>query len=121
VLFPGCGFVVGDLACYDALCRTLANESGCRVISVDYRLAPEHPFPAAVEDGFATLQWLEDYATELCVDANNIAVAGDSAGGNLAAVMCQKAKANSGSPNICFQLLFYRALRLDVTVQSGGA
>src|SRR5438105_335443 len=121
VFFHGGGFVLGDLDCYDALCRTLANESCCRVISVDYRLAPEHPFPAAVEDGFATLQWLEDHATELCVDANSIAVAGDSAGGNLAAVMCQKAKANSGSPNICFQLLFYPALRLDVTEQNDSA
>ena len=92
IYFHGGGFVLGDLDCYDALCRTLANESGCRVISVDYRLAPEHSFPAAVDDCFAVVQWVENHAPELLVDANRIAVAGDSAGGNLAAVVCQKAK-----------------------------
>jgi acetyl esterase len=119
IYFHGGGFVLGDLDCYDALCRTLANESSCRVISVDYRLAPEHPFPAAVEDGFAAVQWVEDHAAELCVDANQIAVAGDSAGGNIAAVVCQLAKSNRGAPNIGFQLLIYPALRLDVAVQNG--
>jgi acetyl esterase len=112
IYFHGGGFVLGDLDSYDALCRTLANESGCRVISVDYRLAPEHPFPAAVEDGFAALQWIESHAADLPVDANRIAVAGDSAGGNLAAVVCQKAKENRSSPEIAFQILIYPALRL---------
>src|SRR5438105_9838328 len=121
VFFHGGGFVLGDLDCYDALCRTLANESCCRVIAVDYRLAPEHPFPAAVEDCFAAVQWLEDHAAELCLDANRIAVAGDSAGGNLAAVMCQLAKARRGSPSIGFQLLIYPALRLDVAVNGEQA
>lgn len=120
VYFHGGGFVMGDLDSYDALCRTLANESGCRIIAVDYRLAPEHPFPAAVEDCFAAVQWLEDNAAELCIDANCIAVAGDSAGGNLAAVISQMAKANRGSPNIGFQLLIYPALRLHVDAGSGS-
>ena len=120
IYFHGGGFVLGDLDCYDALCRTLANESGCRVISVDYRLAPEHPFPAAVDDCFTAVRWVEDHAAELLVDANRIAVAGDSAGGNLAAVICQKAKENRNSPEIAFQLLIYPALRLAVDRQPTG-
>lgn len=106
VFFHGGGFVVGDLDCYDALCRTLANESGCRVISVDYRLAPEHAFPAAVEDCFAALTYVEKNAPDLGIDANRLAVGGDSAGGNLASVCCQLAKA-AGAPQIDFQLLIY--------------
>ncbi|NWH09437.1 MAG: alpha/beta hydrolase [Alphaproteobacteria bacterium] len=106
VYFHGGGFVIGNRDTHDALCRQLANESGFRVFSVDYRLAPEHPFPAAVEDAFAAVQWVETKAAELGIDPNSIAVAGDSAGGNLAAVVCQMAKAK-GAPNIGFQLLIY--------------
>jgi acetyl esterase len=109
VYFHGGGFVVGDLDCYEALCRTLANESGCRVISVDYRLAPEHRFPATVEYCFAALSWIEANALALAIDANRIAVAGDSAGGNLAAVMCLLSKDNRNVPNIDFQVLIYPA------------
>ena len=105
VYFHGGGFVMGDLDCYDGLCRALANESDCRIISVDYRLAPEHPFPAAVEDCFAAAAWIEENASDLGVDANRIAVAGDSAGANLAAVVCLLAKDNT--PAIAFQLLIY--------------
>jgi acetyl esterase len=76
----GGGFVVGDLDCYDGLCRTLANESGCRVISVDYRLAPEHPFPAAVDDAVAGYRALVE---ERKIAPGSIAIAGDSAGGGL--------------------------------------
>ena len=112
VYFHGGGFVVGDLDCYNGLCRTLANESGCRVVSVDYRLAPEHKFPAAVEDGFAALKWVGANAPDLSLDPNRIAVAGDSAGGNLAAVMCLLAKENKIKPPIAFQLLIYPATRV---------
>ena len=76
----------------DCLCRILANESGCRLVSVDYRLAPEHPFPAAVEDACAATAWIASHAAELAIDPNCLAVAGDSAGGTLAAVVCQSAK-----------------------------
>jgi acetyl esterase len=110
--FHGGGFVVGDLDCYDGLCRTLANESSCRVISVDYRLAPEFPFPAAVEDCFAAARWVEENASDLGVDANRLAVAGDSAGGNLAAVTCLLAR-DKGAPAIAFQLLIYPATKIS--------
>jgi acetyl esterase len=112
VYFHGGGFVFGDLDTHDALCRTLANESGCRVFSVKYRLAPEFPFPAAIDDGFAAVKWVEDHASDLEVDPNDIAVAGDSAGGNLAAVMCLLAKANKDSPHIAYQVLFYPSISL---------
>ena len=107
VYYHGGGFVLGDLDCYGTLCRMLANASGCRVAAVDYRLAPEHPFPAGVEDSFAALKWIEANAPKLGVDATRIAVAGDSAGANLAAVMCLLAKGAKGNPAIGFQLLIY--------------
>jgi acetyl esterase len=106
VYFHGGGFVLGDLDCYDSLCRTLANESGCRVISIDYRLAPEFAFPAAVDDAIAALNWVEANATGLGIDPNRIAVGGDSAGGNLAAVLTHLSRGKAG-PHIAFQLLIY--------------
>jgi acetyl esterase len=106
IYFHGGGFVLGDLDCYDSVCRALANESGCRVISVAYRLAPEHKFPAAVEDCLAAVKWVEAKAPNLGVDPNRIAVAGDSAGGNLAAVVTQLTK-GKGGPHIAYQLLIY--------------
>jgi acetyl esterase len=112
VYFHGGGFVMGDLETHDALCRTMTNTSGCRVFSVDYRLAPEFVFPAAIEDAFAAVKWIEENAVELGVDPNDIAVAGDSAGGNIAAVVCLLAKQNRDSPHIAFQLLFYPSIRL---------
>ena len=112
IYFHGGGFVMGDLDTHDALCRTLANESSCRVFSVDYRLAPEFPFPAAIDDGFAAMKWVEANAMALSIDPNGIAVAGDSAGGNLAAATCLLAKASKGAPHIAFQLLFYPSLKL---------
>jgi acetyl esterase len=117
VFIHGGGFVLGDLDCYDPLCRALANESGCRVIAVDYRLAPEHVFPAAVDDCFAALKWVEDNAAALGVDANRIAVAGDSAGGNLAAATVLLAK-QKGAPKLAFQLLIYPALSADMNSDS---
>ena len=106
VYFHGGGFVIGDLQTHDALCRQLANEARMRVVAVDYRLAPEHKFPAAADDCFAAVKWVEAQASTIGVDGNRIAVAGDSAGGNLAAVVCQMAKAHGG-PHIIYQVLIY--------------
>ncbi|HEY5347634.1 MAG TPA: alpha/beta hydrolase, partial [Rhizomicrobium sp.] len=105
VFFHGGGFVLGDLDTHDGLCRALCNESGCRTVSVDYRLAPEHPFPAAVEDSWAATQWVAQNAASLGIDAARLAVGGDSAGGNLAAVVAQLA--NGGGPKLVYQLLIY--------------
>jgi acetyl esterase/lipase len=106
VFFHGGGYVIGNLETHDGLCRMLANESGARVIAVDYRMAPEHKFPAAVEDAYAAVNWIEDNAASLGVDANRIAVGGDSAGGGLAAVVSQMAK-EKGDPKIVFQMLLF--------------
>jgi len=110
VFFHGGGFVIGDLDTHDDLCRVLSNQSGCRLVSVDYRLAPEAPFPAAVEDCFAATRWVCDNAKDFGIVSNQIAVGGDSAGGNLAAVVCQLAKANG--PKLGFQLLIYPVTQL---------
>jgi acetyl esterase/lipase len=108
VFFHGGGWTVGDLDSYDPLCRALANKARCAVLSVDYRLAPEHPFPAAVDDAYAAASWACRHARELCVDASRIAVGGDSAGGNLAAVTAILAR-DRGAPALVFQLLVYPA------------
>jgi acetyl esterase len=109
VFFHGGGFVFGSLNTHDALCRQLANEAGVRIISVDYRLAPENKFPAAVEDAFASVQWVEANAMELDIDPNRIAVGGDSAGANLAAVSCFMAR-DAGTPHLVHQMLLYPQL-----------
>jgi len=106
VFFHGGGFVIGDLDTHDGLCRMIANEAGIRVIAVDYRLAPEHKYPAAVEDAFAALAFVEANASELGVDANRLAVGGDSAGGALTAIVTQMAK-EKGGPRIALQLLLF--------------
>ncbi len=108
VYFHGGGWVVGDIASHDVLCRSLANGGNCVVVSVDYRLAPEHKFPAAPEDSYTATKWVADNAASLGVDPKRIAVGGDSAGGNLAAVVSQMARDRSGPP-IKFQLLIYPA------------
>ncbi|MBV9862635.1 MAG: alpha/beta hydrolase [Alphaproteobacteria bacterium] len=104
VYFHGGGLVSGDLDTHDGLCRVLADQSGCRVVAVDYRLAPEHKFPAAVEDCGAALRWVFANASAMRIDPARIGVAGDSAGGTLAAVACQNGGDRAGIAP-AFQLL----------------
>lgn len=106
VFYHGGGWVIGDLDTHDSVCRQLANSTGYTVIAVHYRLAPEHPFPAAIDDSYTALRWVQNNAQGLNIDPDKIAVAGDSAGGNLAAAVCLKAK-NEGTGGIAFQLLIY--------------
>jgi acetyl esterase len=89
VYFHGGGLVAGSLDTHDGICRMLANEAGCRLVSVDYRLAPEHKFPAAVIDAYAATVWAVTHAEELRIDGDRIAVGGDSAGGAIATIVCQ--------------------------------
>jgi acetyl esterase len=104
--YHGGGFVIGDLDTHDVACRALANGADCMVVAVDYRLAPEHKFPAAVEDCMAALRWLALHAREIGADPERIAVGGDSAGGNLATV-CAILARDEGFPKLRFQLLVY--------------
>jgi acetyl esterase len=108
VYYHGGGWVIGDLDTHDTLCRELANHSGCAVVSVDYRLAPEHRFPAAVDDSIAALRWVRREAAALGIDPARVAVGGDSAGGNLAAVVALAAREAGDAPP-AFQLLIYPA------------
>jgi acetyl esterase len=104
--YHGGGWVIGDLETADSVSRELCQRVGCIVVSVDYRLAPEHRFPAAVDDSYAAACWVADNAAALNGDAKRIAVGGESAGGNLAAVVCHLARDRKG-PAIAFQLLAY--------------
>jgi acetyl esterase len=117
VYYHGGGWVLGDLDTHDALCRELANRAGCAVIAVDYRLGPEHRFPAAVIDCIAATRWVHEHAAELGLDATRLAVGGDSAGGNLAAVVSIAAR-DAGKPPIAFQLLIYPATDMNCTAAS---
>jgi acetyl esterase len=110
IFFHGGGFVIGDLDTHDDLCRVLANQSGCRVVSVDYRLAPECCFPAAIEDCYSATKYVSAHAADFGIRADQLAVGGDSAGGNLAAVVSQMAKTDG--PKIAFQLLIYPVTQL---------
>jgi acetyl esterase len=112
VYYHGGGWVLGDLDGFDATTRGYASGAGVLVVSVDYRLAPEHPFPAAVDDCYAALEWAAANAAELQVDPARIAVGGDSAGGNLAAAVTLRAR-DRGGPPIAFQLLVYPVLDHD--------
>jgi acetyl esterase len=106
VYFHGGGWVVCDLDTHDVICRAIARRSGAVVISVDYRLAPEHKFPAAVIDCYAAIKWVAGNAEPLGIDPRRIAVGGDSAGGNLAAVVSQQSRDEAG-PHIALQVLVY--------------
>ena len=112
VFFHGGGFVICDLDTHDRLCRSMANASGCVVISVDYRLAPEHKFPAAVDDAYAATRYVAEHPREFGIDATRIAVGGDSAGGTLAAAVTLMAR-ERGAPAIKFQLLIYPLTTYD--------
>ena len=116
VYLHGGGFVTGSLDTHDPLCRALANRAACTVLSVDYRLAPEHRFPAALDDSHAALRWAADHAAELGVDAERIAVGGDSAGGNLAAATALRCRERG--PRLCHQLLIYPVIAPDFETAS---
>ena len=113
VTFHGGGWVLGDLDTHDPFCRAVTNAADCLVISVDYRRAPEHPFPAAVEDCYAAVEWAADYAPDLGGDPERLAVGGDSAGGNLAAAVTLLARDRDG-PDLCHQSLIYPAVNSAV-------
>ncbi|MEU4116731.1 alpha/beta hydrolase [Kitasatospora sp. NPDC028055] len=117
VYYHGGGFVVGDLDTHDNVARTIAHRTGAVVVSVDYRLAPEDPYPAAVEDAFTALRWTAAHARELGADPERIAVAGDSAGGNLAAMVALRAR-DAGGPPLRFQLLWYPCTHIDPSLPS---
>lgn len=117
VFFHGGAFRIGDLDTHDATCRLLAGEAGCRVIAVDYRLAPEHTFPAASDDAFAALRWVQDNAVQLGIDPNRIAVGGDSAGANLAAVTTHLAR-QEDAPALAFQMLLFPMTQLGAPFAS---
>jgi acetyl esterase len=117
VYFHGGGWVIGDLDTHDVLCRQLTAEAGICVVSVDYRLAPEHKFPAAVDDAWAATRWVVAHAAELGVDGERLAVGGDSAGGNLAAVVALLAR-DHGGPAIALQALVYPVT--DAGTQTGS-
>jgi acetyl esterase len=117
VWFHGGGWVLGSLDSADFVCRGIANRAGCRVISAEYRLAPEARFPAAVDDCFAVTRWIADHAADLHVNPNRIAVGGDSSGGNLATVVAQLAR-DSGGPSLAFQVLVYPITNHDFDTRS---
>ena len=120
VYFHGGGWVIGDLDTHDVACRTLAASAGIAVLAVDYRLAPEHRFPAAVDDCIAAVRFARAEAAALGADAARIAVGGDSAGGNLAAVACLALR-DAGEPVPAFQLLIYPATDMRAVAPSHTA
>jgi acetyl esterase len=120
VYFHGGGWVIGDLDTHDVLCRQLCLEAGVAVVSVDYRLGPEHRFPAAVDDCIAATRWVQDQATALGLDPGRLAVGGDSAGGNLAAVVALALR-DAAAPPLALQLLVYPATDMRAVAPSHRA
>ena len=117
VFYHGGGWVIGDLVTHDGICRSLANAARCVVASVDYRLAPEHRYPVAAEDSYAGFQWVLGHAAQLGIDPRRVAVGGDSAGGNLAAVVSLMAR-DRGTPPPVFQALVYPVTDCDLDTPS---
>jgi acetyl esterase len=117
VFFHGGGFVLGDVDTHDNQCRALCTGVEAVVLSVGYRLAPEHPCPAAVDDCLAATRWAAEHVADLGGDRDRIAVAGDSAGGNLAAVVCQQAR-DTGGPALAAQLLIYPGVDFETRYPS---
>ena len=119
VFFHGGGWVIGDLETHDHFCRALAVRCDAVVVAVDYRLAPEARFPAAADDCYAAASWVAENAASLGIDASRLAVAGDSAGGNLSAVVAQTAR-DRGGPALCFQLLLCPVVEYGFDTASYG-
>jgi acetyl esterase len=120
VYLHGGGWVIGDLDTHDALCRALTHRAGCLTVSVDYRLAPEHKFPAPLDDAFAATQWVADNAAALGAGGLRLAIGGDSAGGNLTAAVTLLAR-DRGGPALAQQVLFYPALDYAFDTESYGS
>jgi acetyl esterase len=117
VYFHGGGWVIGDLDSHDQVCRALANAARSIVVAVDYRLAPEHKFPAAAEDAIAATRWIAEHAPRLGIDPTRLGVGGDSAGGNLSAVVAIDARDNGG-PELACQVLIYPATDMALELPS---
>ena len=117
IYFHGGGGVFGSIASHDSFCRVLSNASGCRIVSVDYRLAPEHKFPAAVEDAYAATCFIAEHAAEFLIDPRRLAVGGDSIGGGLATIVCRMAR-DGGGPDIALQLLLCPVMDLSKNSES---
>lgn len=117
IYYHGGGFVIGTIETHDSTCRRLANKSRCQVISIDYRLSPEHPFPAPIDDGIAAFRYVRDNAAAMGADPKRLAVGGDSAGGAVAAVVCQ-AMRDAKEQGPAFQMLIYPAT--DSSKESGS-
>jgi len=117
IYYHGGGWVIGNIETHDSTCRRLANKSRCQVISIDYRLAPEHPFPTPTDDALATFRHIRDNAAQFGADLTRLAVGGDSAGGNISAVVCQACR-QAGEPMPAFQMLIYPAT--DARRQTGS-
>lgn len=112
LFFHGGGWVLGNVDTHDQMCRTLAAESGCAILSVDYRLAPENPYPAAIEDAVQALAWINTHGKGHGLDPTRVAVAGDSAGGNLAVALAVRGRREDNPPNV--HLLFYPVTTTDL-------